>query len=101
MARYIMLALNGPAGSEADEATYGQWYQDVHIPEMLAVPGVTSARRYQTLHSSTDWRYVSVFEIETDDLATTTAALRTSVQPSDPALDKGETGQLLAIALGN
>jgi hypothetical protein len=101
MARYLMLALNGASAKPDDEAAYDQWYRDVHIPDLLSVPEVRTARRYKTVHSSTDWKYVAAYEIETDDLAATTQTMRAAMRPSDPALDKGEAGQILAIEIGD
>lgn len=99
MTRYVLLALNGPSKDENDEAIYHKWYEEVHMPDLLTVPEVKSARRYKTVHSSTDWRYVAVYEIETDDLARTTEAMRNAMRPSDPSLDKGEAGQILAVEI--
>ena len=32
---------------EGREAEFDQWYDDVHVPDVLAVPGVVAAQRYR------------------------------------------------------
>lgn len=48
------------------------WYDQTHIPEMLSVPGVVSARRLGLVGRGGDaglHRIVTVYDVETDDLA--------------------------------
>ncbi|QFG20734.1 DUF4286 family protein [Actinomadura sp. WMMB 499] len=60
--RTILHVESGPAGPDvADE--YNRWYDEVHIPEMLAIEGVVAARRYAPLDGDT---YVAHYEIEGD-----------------------------------
>ena len=51
MARYLLLALNGPTKGEGDEATYNRWYDEVHVPDLLDVAGIKSARRFKIIQS--------------------------------------------------
>ena len=45
MAAAVMLMyVNPPPGREAD---YARWYDDVHIPDMCTIPGVTSGLRLE------------------------------------------------------
>ena len=62
------------AASQADEGEFNRWYQDIHLPEVTAVPGFAAASRYVTaeLNSPTDpWvveqRYLAVYELSTGD----------------------------------
>src|SRR3546814_10474611 len=77
MARYLMLALNGPTDGEGDEAAYQRWYDDVHLPAFKAIDAVRSARRYKVLRGKLPgmeaWPFVTAYEIETDDLASLSA----------------------------
>jgi hypothetical protein len=64
---------------DALEDAYDAWYRDKHIPELLAVPGFVSARRYRVHGDPADpsaHRYLAVYEIESDDLAGTIAEMR-------------------------
>lgn len=47
---------------EGDEAGWNAWYEEVHIPNLLAVPGVISVARYRRL--GRERRYLAVYEIE-------------------------------------
>ncbi|WP_026400549.1 DUF4286 family protein [Actinomadura rifamycini] len=60
--RTILHVESGPAGPDvADE--YNRWYDEVHIPEMLAIEGIVAARRYAPVDGDT---YIAHYEIEGD-----------------------------------
>lgn len=44
------------------EADWNRWYDTVHIPARLALPGFIGVRRFAT--RAGEWRYLSVYEIE-------------------------------------
>jgi hypothetical protein len=56
-------------------AEFEHWYDTVHLPDVVAVPGVVSAKRYRLLHNFTDeyetepapWHSLALYELETDD----------------------------------
>jgi hypothetical protein len=98
MAKYILLAMNGPTTGEGDEETYNRWYDDVHVPDLLAVSGIISARRFKVLKSSMPWPYVAAYEIETDDLPAVLAEMETTPRPFDPTFDRSVSGHILAMA---
>ena len=43
MAHGILLVLSDPVSAEAD-AAYNEWYDNVHLPEILTLAGFTSAK---------------------------------------------------------
>lgn len=45
----------------AVEAAFDRWYDEVHVPAILACPGWLSARRYRSLEDGP--KYVAVYEI--------------------------------------
>ena len=47
------------------EADFNEWYSEVHLPDLLRVPGFHSARRYVKREGSP--KYVAVYEIESDE----------------------------------
>ncbi len=68
MARYKMVALTNPV--EGKEEAFNDWYQNVHLPEVVAQQEFVSGRRYrvkQPLLDPSGYRYVCVYEIETED----------------------------------
>ncbi|MEV0685427.1 hypothetical protein AB0I35_16335 [Nocardia sp. NPDC050378] len=49
---------------------YNRWYTEVHIPDMLAIPGVVSAERHQLVRGAPDeMRYLSVFVLDAEPSA--------------------------------
>jgi hypothetical protein len=72
MASYRLLVLTNPVAGREEE--YNQWYSEQHLGDVLRVPGFTGAQRFRLLESldaskSFPWRYVALYDIETDDLA--------------------------------
>ncbi|MGC0365129.1 hypothetical protein ABH922_003113 [Rhodococcus sp. 27YEA15] len=89
----------------ASEEEFNRWYDEVHIPQVVErVPGVVSASRYlladaQLLPAEAlpARRYLSIYQIDTVDLAATAQALGAAL--GDGTLDMsaaisttGETG---------
>jgi hypothetical protein len=73
MPKGILLVRSGPASPETEDE-YNRWYTEVHIPELLAVPGFVAARRYR-LHAAAGSAdegepasYLAVYEVEGGDL---------------------------------
>ena len=73
MARGIFLVEAMPASSDRlDE--FHAWYDDVHVPEILAFDGFVSARRFAPVEGSGP--FVALYEIEADDLQAALDAFR-------------------------
>ena len=56
--------------TEGREDDYNEWYDNTHLAEVLQVPGIVAAQRYQvatTLAGSLPHRYLAVYDIEGDD----------------------------------
>jgi hypothetical protein len=104
MTRYLLLAMNGPTPGPGDEDTYNRWYDEVHVPDLMAIPGVLSARRYKVLDSklpeSARLPYVSAYEIETDSIDAVFKAMGTQMRPFSPAFDRAHSAHILAIEVG-
>jgi hypothetical protein len=68
MGRYTHVVFSNPA--EGRETDYNRWYDETHLPEVLAVPGVVRASRHripQTGDTAPEHRYLALYEIEADD----------------------------------
>jgi hypothetical protein len=48
------------------EQEYNDWYNNVHIPELVALDGIVAARRLRPVNG--EGPYVALYEIEGDDL---------------------------------
>jgi hypothetical protein len=76
MAKHIFLAFTNP--TERREDDYNDWQDNEHLPHGLQNPGFVGATRYrladaQFAPAEGRARYVTVWEIETDDIAQTLA----------------------------
>ena len=91
-----MLVMSQPVAGREDE--YNDWYQHVHLHEVVALPGFTSARRFRrarSLVAGDTYPYLAVYEIETDDIDAVLDGLRAAAENKDlnmsDALDTGHT----------
>jgi hypothetical protein len=104
MARYLLLALNGPTNADGDEDALNRWYESDHLPAFKKIQGIKSARRYKVLQGRVPglaeiWPYVAVYEIETPDLAAVSAQLAATMQEFHPALDRTKSAFIRAIQI--
>jgi hypothetical protein len=74
MPKAILIVESQPSDPSREDE-YVEWYRDVHLPEVLEVPGFLGARRYKLRAAGgvaadpTTPTYVTVYEIEADDVA--------------------------------
>ena len=99
MARYLLLALNGPTDGDGDKETYNHWYDEVHLPDLLELDGIQTAERFEVVHSNTEWPYVAAYEIETDDIDAVLKDMTEKPRPFTPAFDRSKSGFILAKSL--
>ena len=69
MPKGILLVQSRPSSPD-DADTYHRWYDETHIPELLAVDGFTSARRMRAEDGES---FLAVYEV--DDIAGAKAAM--------------------------
>ena len=51
------------------EAEFHEWYNKVHLHDMLETPGIIRATRYEAVEPKEgEARFLAVYEIETDDI---------------------------------
>ena len=69
MAKYFFFAFSD-CKDPAREAEYNEWYNNFHVPDMLAIPGMISATRWTsgTDKSGQHRKYLALYELETDDI---------------------------------
>ncbi len=49
------------------EDEFNDWYSNIHIPDILTMPGIVGARRFRVLGDSGQWKYLAVYELDADD----------------------------------
>ncbi|MDB5985939.1 MAG: hypothetical protein JWR16_992 [Nevskia sp.] len=94
MASYRLLVLSNPV--EGKDAEYNNWYTKQHLQDVVRIPGFVGAQRFQLIEpvlkaDNFPWRYVAIYEIETDDLGAALTELGartgTSAVPMSEAID--------------
>jgi hypothetical protein len=65
MAKAVLLVLTNPV--EGQEEAYNDWYDNIHLREVCAVPGFAGARRYRLGTGEYPQRYLALYDIVADD----------------------------------
>jgi hypothetical protein len=65
MAKGIIYVETHPSSPDREQE-YNTWYDEVHLPELVALDGIVSARRLRPVDG--DGPYVALYEVEGDNL---------------------------------
>jgi len=65
MAKGLILVESRPSSPDREQE-YNTWYDEIHLPELVALDGIVSARRLRPVDG--DGPYVALYEIEGDSL---------------------------------
>jgi hypothetical protein len=65
MAKGIIHVETRPSSPDREQE-YNTWYDEVHLPELVAFDGIVSARRLRPVNG--EGPYVALYEIEGDNL---------------------------------
>ena len=88
MAKYSFVVMTNP--TQGKEAEYNDWYNNVHIPDVLNVKGMVGAQRFrladQQMAGQPQHRYLALYEIETDNLQETLDDLKSRSGTADMVL---------------
>jgi hypothetical protein len=49
----------------AGEAQFNKWYNEKHLPEVMACPGFRSARRFRSAYGEP--KYIAIYELESEE----------------------------------
>lgn len=97
MAKALLVVGTNPTDPERDEE-FNRWYTDTHLDDVVGVDGFARAKRYALSPARpvpgsppSSFRYLAIYEVETDDLeqvaANMQAALAAGRMPLSDALD--------------
>lgn len=82
MSRHTLVVMTNAA--EGKDAEFNAWYTDVHLPEVLQVQGFQGAQRFKvadaTFAGESQYAYLALYEIETDDLQGALNALKAAAR---------------------
>jgi len=103
--RTLFLVLSNPVAGKEDE--YNEWYDTVHVREVLATPGMLSAQRYSLCETEIakasgvepTHRYLCVYEMKGDPdtvMASVGEAVASGAMNISKALDLESIGVMLA-----
>jgi hypothetical protein len=86
MAKYLFIA-QADCVDKTREEEFREWYDDVHVPDILVTPGIVQASRYENIDPDGNKRpqYMVIYEIETDDIDAFKDALDQTVKKVDAA----------------
>ena len=82
MRRYKLLIFSKPVPGREQE--YNDWYQNLHLSDVVAISGIRSAQRFrfnQAIVASTEpLPYLAIYDVETDDINGTIQQLQSRAQ---------------------
>ena len=78
MSRHCLVVFSNPVEGREDE--YNDWYTNTHLRDVLKIPGFIGAQRFarskeQLGSEPLPYRYMAIYDIETDDIKATMEAL--------------------------
>ena len=78
MGRHLLTVFTNPVEGKEDE--YNEWYSNVHVQEVVTIPGFVSAQRFALSESqmggTPSYRYLAIYEIEAPSVEIALQALR-------------------------
>jgi hypothetical protein len=99
----VLVVMTDPVPGEED--AYNEWYDDVHLAEVVKLPGVTSGQRFVAIPSLRGQvpvqRYMALYEFEGDVEEALETLRRTQPdRPTSPALDQSTALTYTFAAIG-
>ena len=68
MAKWL-LVVETNSNDPAREAEFNEWYDKIHLPDVLETPGFIKATRYENLRPSEGkGKFLALYDIEADDI---------------------------------
>ncbi len=86
---YTLIVYTSPA--EGREEEYNAWYDDVHLPEFAALPGVIAGRRFKVAGAARA-QYVAIYELSAhpnEVLAAMNVSVKDGTMHMSDAIDMG------------
>jgi EthD protein. len=84
MPRYRAIVMSN--AREGQEDAFNRYYDEQHLPDVLAVPGYVSAERFRLVSGTDTYQYLTIYEIETDDLDAVNAEVMRRIESGEMPL---------------
>jgi hypothetical protein len=84
---YTLIVYTSPVDGKEDE--YNAWYDDIHLPEFSALPGVINGRRFQVARDGKP-QYAAIYELSShpdDVMAAMNAGIKDGTMHMSDAID--------------
>lgn len=103
MAKYTFVVMSNPT-TPGQEAEYNEWYNKIHIPDVLNVPGFVAAQRFKLAEAQFGdgpraHRYLALYEIETDNARASLDELKKRVGTADMVMSGGIDMKGISVGL--
>jgi hypothetical protein len=97
MKKFALVVQSNPVAGREDE--YNNWYTNQHLHDLLRVPGFKSAQRFMLPQDdkSAVWKYMAIFEFETDNLAEMMGILQARSGTQDMVLSEAVDRQSISF----
>jgi hypothetical protein len=101
MPKGILYVETRPSSPEL-EAEFQEWYDEIHLAEVVALPGIVAARRYVAVRDD-GGPFVAIYDLEADDLREVIREIRRAMQenrmrvPACVQMDPPPTMRLLQL----
>jgi hypothetical protein len=81
MSRYLFFAFSD-CKDPARQDEFNKWYSNTHVPDMLKIPGMISATRWEGAidKPKQSRKYLALYELETDDIEKFDAKVREATE---------------------
>ena len=107
MGKYLFVVRSEP--TDGKEEAYNDWYDNVHLVDVLGLPGFTAAQRFRIVGEpfagEGGHRYLAIYELETDDpqasLDALSAAARSGAISITAAINEGDISAVLFEPIGD
>ena len=104
MSKQLFLVLSEPAEGREDD--YNDWYENVHLDEVIATSAVINAQRFVLADQrgqAAPHRYLALYEVEADDPSEVFKSIdaRGGERQNSDALDRGSLAAWVYTPLGD
>lgn len=102
MTKAVLVVMTN-AQTPEQEADFNEWYDKVHLPDVLQTPGVVKATRYKLAAGRPKegrGQYLALYEVETADPTTVLAQIQETLQRREVEGSKSMHEALVLVGQG-